>query len=128
MPKVRQMPNLSTAAAVGIRVDSTSYTWHLACLGREHEVRKVTLRIEEISDGQHTVLRLSGRIQSEHLEELMAHIRRHRPAIVLDLEDVALVDVSAVRFLSSCEAEGIELLHCAPYIRKWMDRERGREE
>jgi hypothetical protein len=88
----------------------------------------VTLRIEERSDGHRTVLRLSGRIQSEHLEELMAHIKRNRPAIVLDLEDVTLVDVPAVRFLSICEAEGIELLHCAPYIRAWMGRERGRGE
>jgi len=86
------------------------------------------LRIEERTDGHRTILRLSGRIQSEHLKDLTAHIRRHRPAIVLDLEDVALVDVPAVRFLSICEAEGIELLHCAPYIREWMGRERGREE
>ena len=88
----------------------------------------MTLRIEERSDGHRTILRLSGRIQSEHLQELTAHIRRNRPAMVLDLEDVTLVDVPAVRFLSFCEAEGIELLHCAPYIRQWMGRERGREE
>jgi anti-anti-sigma regulatory factor len=88
----------------------------------------VTLRIEERSDGDRTILRLSGRIQSDQLEELTAHIRRNGPAIVLDLEDVTLVDVPAVRFLSFCEAEGIELLHCAPYIRKWMSRERGRAE
>ena len=91
----------------------------------------MTLRIEEGSDGHRTILRLSGRIQSDHLEELTAHIRRNGrtgPAIVLDLEDVTLVDVPAVRFLSFCEAEGIELLHCAPYIRQWMSRERGREE
>ena len=25
-----------------------------------------------------------------------------------------------VRFLIACEAEGIELLNCAPYIREWM--------
>jgi hypothetical protein len=67
----------------------------------------VTLRIEERSDGHHTILRLSGRIQAEHLEELTAHIGRNGPAIVLDLEDVTLVDVPAVRFLSICEAEGI---------------------
>ena len=88
----------------------------------------MTLRIEEKSDGHRTILRLSGRIQSDHLEELTAHIRRNRAVIVLDLEDVTLVDVPAVRFLSFCEAEGIELLHCAPYIRQWMGRERGREE
>ena len=119
------MPNLSKALEGAIPIHSASYTWHLACLPRGYEARKVTLRIEEISDGHRTILRLSGRIQSEHLEELTAHIRRNRPAIVLDLEDVALVDVPAVRFLSTCESEGIELLHCAPYIRKWMDRERG---
>ena len=85
----------------------------------------MTLRIEERSDGHRTILRLSGRIQSDHLEELTAHIRRNGPAIVLDLEDVTLVDVPTVRFLNICEAEGIELLHCAPYIRKWMGRERG---
>ena len=93
-----------------------------------YEARKVTLRIKERSDSQRTILSLSGRIQSEQLEELAAHIRRNRPATALDLEDVTLVDVAAVRFLSVCEAEGIELLHCAPYIRKWMGRERGREE
>ncbi len=88
----------------------------------------MTLRIEERSDSHRTILRLSGRIQSERLEELTAHIRRNSPASVLDLEDVTLVDVAAVRFLSVCEVEGIELLHCAPYIREWMGRERGREE
>ena len=88
----------------------------------------MTLRIEERSDGHRTILRLSGRIQSDHLEELTAHIARNRSAIVFDLEDVTLVDVPAVRFLSICEAEGIELLHCAPYIREWMSRERAREE
>ena len=88
----------------------------------------MTLRIEERSDSHRTILRLSGRIQSDHLEELTAHIRRHRPAIVLDLEEVRLVDLAAVRFLTACEAEGIELLCCAPYIREWMGRERGRAE
>ena len=88
----------------------------------------MTLRIEERSEGHRTILRLSGRIQSDHLEELMAHIRRNSPAIALDLQDVMLVDLAAVRFLGACDAEGIELLHCAPYIRKWMGRERGRGE
>ena len=122
------MPNLGKALEGGTPIDSASCTWHPACFRRRYEARKVTLRIEERSDGDRTILRLSGRIQSDQLEELMAHIRRNEPAIVLDLEDVTLVDVPAVHFLSSCEAEGIELLNCAPYIRKWMSRERGREE
>jgi anti-anti-sigma regulatory factor len=80
----------------------------------------VTLRIEARSDGQRPVLRLSGRIRSEHLDELKAQIRSKGPAVALDLEEVTLVDVGAVRFLGLCEADGIELLHCAPYIRKWI--------
>jgi len=42
----------------------------------------------------------------------------------LDLEEVDLVDVEAVRFLNTCEAGGISVLHCSPYIREWMFRER----
>ncbi len=86
----------------------------------------MTLRIEESSDGERTVLRLSGRIQEEDMEQLLGHIRRSTHAIALDLADVRLVDVATVRFLSFCEAEGTELLHCAPYIREWMKRERAR--
>ena len=41
---------------------------------------------------------------------------------------VTLVDVAVVRFLIACEAEGIGLRHCAPYIREWMGREQGRGE
>ena len=90
-----------------------------------YEARKaMTLRIEKRSDDDGRVLRLSGRIQSEHLEELEAQIRTERPGIVLDLEDVTLVDLDTVRFLSLCESEGVRLLHCSPYIREWMLRER----
>jgi flagellar biogenesis protein FliO len=43
---------------------------------------------------------------------------------VLDLKEVTLVDVGVVRFLIACEAQAIELLNRAPYIREWMSRER----
>ena len=88
----------------------------------------VTLKIETASDGHTASLRLIGRIQAEYLDELDIHIRRHRPLLVLDLREVTLVDVAVVRFLITCEAEGIELRHCAPYIREWMGREQGRGE
>jgi hypothetical protein len=35
-------------------------------------------KIENGSDGQGTILRLSGRIQSEHLEELKAQVNDRR--------------------------------------------------
>jgi hypothetical protein len=48
------------------------------------------------------------------------------PRLALDLEELDLVDVEGVCFLNACEAEGISVLHCSPYIREWMIRERGR--
>jgi len=71
------------------------------------------------------VLRLSGRLDSESVAGLRAEVSDPRPN-VLDLGEVTLVDVTVLRFVMACEAEGIELVHCARYIREWMDRERGR--
>lgn len=83
----------------------------------------LTLRIDKRCDGDHTVLYLSGRIQSEHLEVLKTEMRGDGAGIVLDLEDVTLVDRDAVSFLRLCEAEGVGLLHCSPYIRASIVRE-----
>ena len=54
---------------------------------------------------------------------LRAQVRNFRGGLVLDLNEVTLVDVAGVHFLIACEVEGIELVHCSPYIREWMDRE-----
>jgi len=42
----------------------------------------------------------------------------------LDLSEVTLVDLDVVRFLISCENEGIELANCPAYVREWILRER----
>ena len=44
--------------------------------------------------------------------------------MALDLDEVTLVDVEVVRFLGVCEAAGIALLHCSPYIREWIAKEK----
>jgi hypothetical protein len=84
----------------------------------------MTLRIEKVSGGGKTTLRVSGRISLEHLVELKAEVEGMGAGTVLDLEHVTLVDVEGVRFLSDCDARGIELAHCSPYIREWIVRER----
>ena len=84
----------------------------------------MTWRIEKVSTQGRTILRLCGRIQSEYLAELETQIEGHEPHVALDLREVTLVDVGVVRFLLVCEAGGIELLDCPPYIRHWMARER----
>ena len=87
----------------------------------------MTLKIERMSDKRRTRIRLSGEFRSKHLDQVKAEIERNGPRVVLDLEEVDLVDVEGIRFLNACEAEGIPVLHCSPYIRKWMLRERGRQ-
>jgi anti-anti-sigma regulatory factor len=85
----------------------------------------MTLKIEKYSDEYSTTIRLIGRMRAEHLAELEKQIRESGPAITLDLEEVTLVDVEIVRFLGTCEARGVTLLNCSPYIRDWIGKERG---
>jgi len=85
----------------------------------------MTFKMEKASEGRKTIIRLIGRVRSEHLEELRSQLGPDGPQYVLDLTEVTLVDVDVVRFLRSCESEGVTLLHCSPYIREWILRERG---
>jgi hypothetical protein len=84
----------------------------------------VTFKIEKHRDGNNTIIRLIGRMRAEHLSELEKQIRESELKIVLDLEELDLVDVEAVRFLGMCETEGITLLNCKQYIRDWIGKER----
>ena len=84
----------------------------------------MTLKIEKYADEYSTTLRLIGRMRAEHLPELEKQIRESESKIVLDLEELNLVDVGAVRFLGSCEVAGVKLVNCSPYIRDWIGKER----
>jgi hypothetical protein len=86
----------------------------------------VTLRIEKDSDGQTTTLRLIGRMRREHIEELKAQIKAGGTSVTLDLNEVSLVDLEVVRFLATCQTEGISLVHCSRYIKNWIAKERFR--
>jgi len=86
----------------------------------------MVLKIEKVPDGPDTVLRLSGRIESEQVQELKAQIDGRTQRIVLDLEQVRLVDLDAVHFLAVCERKGIELRHCSAYVREWILSEKPR--
>jgi hypothetical protein len=85
------------------------------------------LRIEKKSEGQKVVVRLSGRIRSQELLGLKKLLDGITQGKIIDMKDVTLVDVEAVRFLSLCEDAGLELRNCPPYIREWILRE-GRTE
>ena len=95
---------------------------HSFCVGASIKQER-TLKIEKDSSGGKTTVRLIGRFQSEHIEDLKKQLQGNGPLWVLDLEELTLVDVEVVGFLRACEAEGVEILHCSPYIREWMLRE-----
>jgi hypothetical protein len=82
----------------------------------------MTLRIERVQGG----IRLSGEFRVEHLDQVKTEIERRQSPVVLDLEELDLIDLEGVRFLNACEAKGVSILHCSPYIREWMLQERGR--
>jgi hypothetical protein len=82
------------------------------------------LRIEKESDGNTTILRLVGRIESVNIGNIRAQMDDENARILMDLGEVTLVNVEVVRFLTDCEDKGIVLLHCPPYIREWILRER----
>ena len=87
----------------------------------------MTLRIDPVSDEHGTTIRLIGRMQAQHVEELKAQIGDRGARVVLDLEELSLVDIDAVRFLGTCQAGGISIVHCPPYIDDWIAKERGRD-
>src|SRR6201997_3828237 len=84
----------------------------------------MTLRIERL-EGR---IRLSGEFRIAHLDQVKTETERCEWPVVLDLEEVDLIDLEGVRFLNACEAKGIAVLHCSPYISEWMSRERSRPE
>jgi hypothetical protein len=69
---------------------------------------------------------LSGRIEAGAIAELrrLFELRTDYHHIVLDLKDVSLVDRDVMGFLARCEADGVKLENCTPYIREWMEREK----
>lgn len=86
----------------------------------------MVLKVESVSDGSNTVLRLSGRIESEDVQDLKTQIDGRTRGLVLDLEHVRLVDLDAVHFLAVCETKGIKLQRCPQYVRQWIVSEKPR--
>jgi hypothetical protein len=85
----------------------------------------MTLKIRPVAGKREIRIYLSGQLRSEHVEQLKSEVERSGPSVALDLEELELVDIEGVRFLNTCEAAGVSILHCSPYIREWMLQERG---
>jgi hypothetical protein len=87
----------------------------------------MTFRIETEARGRFAVFILSGRIEKATIAELrrLFGLQTDYRNIVIDLKDVGVVDREVMSFFMSCEADGVRLENCAPYIREWMEREKG---
>ena len=82
------------------------------------------LRIQRSANGE-VVFTLSGRIDKEHIPELEALIVAEGKdrRIILDLKDMTLTGQDGIAFLAQCEAAGIALVNCDPYVREWISRQ-----
>ena len=79
------------------------------------------LRIHRKANGE-VVFALSGQLHKEHIAELEALIGAEGKdrRIVLDLKDMTLTGQDGIAFLAQCEASGVALANCAPYVREWI--------
>ena len=83
-------------------------------------------RIETAARGRFTIFILSGRIEEPAIAELkrLFECQTDLRDIVFDLKDVSVIDREVMRFFVRCEADGVKLENCTPYIREWMEREK----
>jgi hypothetical protein len=84
----------------------------------------VTLKIVRIRERNRTRIRLSGELRSADLEHVRVEIARVGAPIILDLQEVDLVDIHGIRWLNTCQAQGVQVENCAPYICEWMYQEK----
>ncbi len=79
------------------------------------------LRVQRTGNGD-VLFTLSGRLDKENVGELEALINAEEDdrQIVLDLKDMTLTGQDGIAFLAQCEAAGIALVNCDPYVREWI--------
>ena len=88
----------------------------------------MTCKIERVltPDG-FVVFRVSGRIDcasADVLQELTENEKTGKGRLALDLTEVTVVSLEAVKALNVAKASGIELRNCPAYIREWISRVR----
>jgi anti-anti-sigma regulatory factor len=83
------------------------------------------LKITRVANGE-VVFTVSGRLDAENLDELEMLVNSEASGrrITLDLKELTLVDQDTVTFLTTCQANNIQLENCPAYIREWITRER----
>jgi len=88
-----------------------------------HLIFQEMLRVRRKANAD-VVFTLSGWLDEDHIAEvemLIAAEGKDR-RIILDLKDMTLTGQDGIVFLARCEAAGIALVNCDPYIREWITR------
>lgn len=85
----------------------------------------MSCKIERLaaSEGK-VVFRVSGRIQSEHMNTIDELITHEVDPVALNLAEITLVDRDAVSLLALWELKSIELRKCPDFLRDWIIRSR----
>jgi len=102
----------------------TSTHWKCAKLAVARQLPSIdvsmVLRIENVRSDSGTTFMLSGRITSPEVQDLKARVAEETNSVALDLQQVRLVDLDAVRFLAAAERRGVELRNLPRYVREWI--------
>jgi hypothetical protein len=84
----------------------------------------MTLKIKWIREKHGTRICLSGELRCAHLVDLRAEFEQFGQPAALDLDEVDVIDIDGIRLLNECQALGIQVVNCSPYIREWMLQEK----
>jgi len=105
---------------------SVTFGWTWTCLfvGPSFPRKSSVFRIHRSENGE-VVFTISGRIDAEHIAELETLIGAEGKGrrIILDLKDMTLTGQDGIDFLTRCEASGIALVNCDPYVREWITKQ-----
>ena len=84
----------------------------------------MTLKIKRLCEKHGARIYLAGELRCAHLVEVRAEIEQAGQSATLDLDEVNVVDLDGIRLLNECQARGIQVVNCSPYIREWMLQEK----
>jgi ABC-type transporter Mla MlaB component len=87
-------------------------------------VPAMTLKIKRLCEKHGTRICLAGELRCTHLVDVRTEIEQAGQPATLDLDEVEVVDLDGVRLLNECQARGIQVVNCPPYIREWMLHEK----
>ena len=83
----------------------------------------MTCKVVRLVERDHLVLfHISGHLQGEHVSMIEELTARETDPVVLDLAEITLVNLEAVKFLAACDVRGIGLRNCPEFIREWMSK------